>query len=339
MQSGRFAGRLRKITIVHALCGAFIIYFGCYLQISNVISTVTLQDDQEVHRRIGYYIFGGVTVLHSITVLAVLPKVMGEKRITIPAYFGAGVVNAVNAITLLYNPSLQNAFLVWGSVNTFVYVRAILLVLTPAHIDWELMYTCGIVMASLVTYPLSLQGIWVYFVVPLALVYAPFHEKFVHWFGAFGFTEEDTESGNLPAKKNIASTTLLLRSTLIDKGYADKLEKDPRAQSAASKLQVLIRSKSAKSRRSLNSDSHLGEIPEDSSATPCDKEDLDLLTTGQVPAGSARPSLMRSAPGSNASVSTRLLQGSSRLFQRSTRKITQTALDIEAIAGDLARHL
>ena len=44
-------------------------------------------------------------------------QVMGERRITIPLYTAAGVTNLVNAITLLAEPSLKNAFLAWGSVN------------------------------------------------------------------------------------------------------------------------------------------------------------------------------------------------------------------------------
>lgn len=249
-QSGRFAGHLRKLTYLHIFCGVFIIYCGCYLQIDNMIGRVSTVDDQEQYRQILYYMLRCFAVSHSITILAVLPKVMGEKRITLPLYFGAGVVNFINAITLLCDPNLKNAFLVWGSVNTFIYVRAILL-LRPANMDWELMYTYAIVSAASISYPLSMQHEYVYSLSIGPLVYAPFHEKFVESLHMFGWTREDNVGGNMPSNKNIAPHTVKLRTALIGKNYAKELEKSPNAQLAANKIQDVFRRLSIKRQPSM----------------------------------------------------------------------------------------
>jgi hypothetical protein len=242
--SARFGNSLRKIIFMHICFGISIIYTGCYLHLNNVVNTVSQADDQDMYRRALYYLLGAAAVCHSISVLAVLPKVMGEKRITIPLYLGAGLINFANAINLLCNPNLANAFLLWGSVNTFIYVRAIIVFLSFAHIDFELLYTYGITAAGAVSYPLSNQSTYVYLVGLLPLLYAPFHEQFVIWFAEYGFTEEDEIGGNTPAQKHITLYQAKLRSMAIDAQYMDKLKANPKAQAAASKLQSIHRSMS-----------------------------------------------------------------------------------------------
>jgi hypothetical protein len=99
---------------------------------------------------------------------------MGEKRITIPLYLGAGLIKFANTINLLCNPNLGNAFLLWGYVNTFIHVRAIIVCLSFAQIDFELLYTYSITAAGAINYPLSNQSLYVYLLVLLPLLYAPF---------------------------------------------------------------------------------------------------------------------------------------------------------------------
>ena len=143
---------------VHIVTGVIILYTGVALHLDELArgevvgnsegatyglswTKLTQSEDDSSWRHSVYYIMGIATVIHSLTIGSVVTKVMGEKRITIPLYFCAGLVNGLNAIRLLHTPRLSNAYLVWGSVNTFIYVRFQILLLCLSYIDWELIYT------------------------------------------------------------------------------------------------------------------------------------------------------------------------------------------------------
>ncbi len=189
--SDRF-DRHRLILLIHIISGAVIIYSGCFLHIQNGISTRPVQESL-------FYIMGAMTCCHTATILPMAPHVMGEKRITTPLYIGAGLINLHNGIILLLNPCLENAFVLWGSVNTFVYQRVLLVGLMFSDLDWELLYTYSLLSAASITYPLSFQRQYVYMLVILPILYGPFHETISQ---RFGFPIEDTAGGNVPSKKN-----------------------------------------------------------------------------------------------------------------------------------------
>jgi hypothetical protein len=226
-QSGQFPSarfnQSRAPILIHVLLGFFIINIGVFLQVENEIYHITKIEDEGFIRQVLYYVLGVATVVHSFTIFAILSKVMGEKRITVPLYFVAGSINLGNSIALLMEPTLQNAFLVWGSVNTFVYVRAFLLVLAFAHLDWELMYTYSVLAAAAITYPLTGQDIRVFYGLAAPIVYAPFHERVCKWFPSLAFTPEDLAGGNTPSKKNVSAFTIAARTRVIDGTYAEQM--------------------------------------------------------------------------------------------------------------------
>ena len=186
----------RLILFIHIISGAVIIYSGCFLHIHNEIRPVLIPNSYQESL---FYTMGAMTCCHTATILPMAPHVMGEKRITTPLYVGAGLINLHNGIILLLNPSLENAFLLWGSVNTFIYQRALLVGLMFSNLDWELLYTYSLLSAASITYPLSFQRQYVYMLVILPILYGPFHEKTSE---RFGFPMEDTAGGNVPSKKN-----------------------------------------------------------------------------------------------------------------------------------------
>ena len=245
--SNRFNGMRRSIW-VHMMSGSIILYTGVALHLDELIGGVVEGDSEGAtsglswtklarsedestgwHRTV-YYIMGIATVVHSLTIASVVTKVMGEKRITVPLYFCAGLVNLYNAIKLLQTPRLHHAYLVWGSVNTFIYVRFQILLLCLSYIDWELIYTyacsCAhccphpyrthsysstlfrrllrsysILAAAAVTYPLSGQSEWVFLMVAAPTVYGPFHERFCR---LLRMHMEDDIGGNSPSAKHIS---------------------------------------------------------------------------------------------------------------------------------------
>lgn len=199
----------RTIMALHIICGVMIVYLGCFLHIQNEIKPVLKScDESETYRIILYYVMGSMSFIHSLTVLCISPFVMGEKRITVPLYIGAGLVNLHNGIILIINPGLQNAFTLWGSVNTFMYQRAILVLLMFANIDWELLYTYSLLAGATMTYTWSYQQQYLYFLLLLPILYAPFHEKV---YTCFKMPLEDTIA-NEPSTKNITEAQKELRS-------------------------------------------------------------------------------------------------------------------------------
>jgi hypothetical protein len=212
----------RKSIIVHIITGTIIIYMGTFLHVQNEFNTVTKANDkQHFYRRVLYYVLGFTTIVHSYTVLLAVPKVMGERRLTIPLYTVAGMLNFANAIILINEPTLQNAFLVWGSVNTFILVRLYLILLSFQHLDWELCYTYGIVTAAATIYPMTRQSPMFSLIFVAPLMYGPFHERFCEW---VGIAKEDIYDGNVPSKKNVGASAKKFRSLWIDKDYVEKLE-------------------------------------------------------------------------------------------------------------------
>ena len=132
---------------------------------------------------------GAMTCCHTATILPMAPHVMGEKRITTPLYIGAGLINLHNGIILILDPSLENAFLLWGSVNTFVYQRVLLVGLMFSNLDWELLYTYSLLSAASITYPLSFQSQYVYMLVILPNFVRTFSWKNIRevWFSNGGY--------------------------------------------------------------------------------------------------------------------------------------------------------
>jgi hypothetical protein len=209
----------RKSIILHIITGTVIIYIGTFLHVQNEFNTVTkAKDKQQFYRRVLYYVLGFTTIVHSYTVLLAVPKVMGERRLTIPLYTLAGMLNFGNAIILINEPTLQNAFLVWGSVNTFIIVRLYLILLSFQHLDWELCYTYAIVTAAATIYPMTRQSPLFSLTLVAPLVYGPFHERFCEW---VGIAKEDIYDGNVPSKKNVRASAKKFRSSWIDKDYAE----------------------------------------------------------------------------------------------------------------------
>ena len=212
--SNRFEGTFHRAGIwLHVLCGSVVLYVGCYLHLQNEIDEVYESEDGEPYRQALYYILGVFTLVHTFTVFFVLSRVMGEKRITIPLYLFAGVVNGINAAELLADPTLKNAFLVWGSMNIFVFVRWQILLLCFSYIDWELIYTYSILAAAAFTYPLTGQNEWHYMLLVGPIVYGPFHERIC---GYLGWHVEDDLGGNEVSEKHVSK----LQSTISESRFS-----------------------------------------------------------------------------------------------------------------------
>jgi hypothetical protein len=225
--SSRF-DRMRRTIQIHALAGAIIIYLGAYLHIQNEASTITTCSDTSARRKWMYYILGVTSLVHCVTVFLVCPKVMGERRITMPLYLGAGVVNLGNAINLLREPTLHHAMLLWGSTNVFIYVRFHVLLLSLAEIDWSLNYTYSIISAAALSYPMTLQDVRVYWLLVAPLVHSPFHEHICRF---LGWDAEDTtmlqpavKDTHMHEKVKSALGTLSSRSANIALNKRDKVD-------------------------------------------------------------------------------------------------------------------
>jgi len=202
--SSRF-DEMRLAIQIHASSGSVVVFSGIYFHIDNMMNSRTVDSDQSTFRDIFYYLVATAGTIHCMTVLKVLPKVMGEKRITVPLYFGAGFVNLYNAFMLFYDPSLDKFFLLWSSMNVFIFVRWFIIGLSFSDIDWELNYTWGILAAATVSYSLSVQRPEVYYLLATPLIYGPFHEYFADF---FGYPVEDTIGGNLPSAKNLPGSAM-----------------------------------------------------------------------------------------------------------------------------------
>lgn len=210
--SKRFDAK-RTTVVIHIIIGSLIVFLGCFFHIQNEVKPVLKNNDTSLPYRVClYYTMGSMSCIHTITVFCMAPYVMGEKRITIPLYIGAGLVNLHNGIMLLCNPNLPNAFFLWGSVNTFLYQRAILAPMMFSNLDWELAYTYSLLAGASVSYSLSSQPQYVYLLLLLPILYGPFHEKGAQW---FDIPLEDTLAGNKPSAKNITDTTKRLRGRIV----------------------------------------------------------------------------------------------------------------------------
>ena len=209
----------RIIIFLHIISGATVMFSGCFLHIKNEIRTKSgspiLDEVPTSSQEILFYVMGAMACCHTVTVIPLVPHVMGEKRITIPLYIAAASINLHNGLILILKPILQNAFLLWGSMNTFVYQRIFLLGLMLSDLDWELLYTYSLLSAASITYALSFQPQYLYMLVMFPVLYGPFHEKISK---RFGFPVEDTAAGNIPTK-TICST----KST--SKGHKISLKK------------------------------------------------------------------------------------------------------------------
>ncbi len=62
-------------------------------------------------------------VAQSLTVLPLLGKVQGTRALTVPWYVGLACLVLCSSLRLLTEPSFHQAMLLWGTVNTFIWVR------------------------------------------------------------------------------------------------------------------------------------------------------------------------------------------------------------------------
>jgi len=215
----------RWVMLTHVFTGMLVIYIGTYFHIDNEVKTVTIGEDRAMYRQILYYIMGAAGIGHTLTVSMALSKVMGERRITIPLYSIAAMMNLTNGIKLVIDPILQKCFLLWGSMNVFVYVRAICVSLCFAYMDWELVYTFGITMAAFIGIPLTNQDVFWFISLGGIFVYAPFHDTICE---KIGWAVEDHMNGNKPTRKNVTSTARKLRTKYIDEDFEKKLKRAKR---------------------------------------------------------------------------------------------------------------
>ena len=190
------------LILCHIVSGSAVLYIGSFLHIDNAVKEVYEWDDVNVSwRRPLYYTFAICGALHSMTVWGVVSKVMGEKRITLPMYCSAGIVNLSNSIWILVSPTLENSFRLWGSMNVFIMVRFLVVVMIPLAIDWELLYTYVILAAGYAVYPATKQSEYViFFLVVIPVLYGPFHERLAY---LFGYGVEDELGENRTGTKNI----------------------------------------------------------------------------------------------------------------------------------------
>ncbi|KAL3928058.1 MAG: hypothetical protein SGBAC_012814, partial [Bacillariaceae sp.] len=215
----------RAVMVIHVITGMLVIYIGVFMHIGNEVKGVTIGEDRALYRQIMYYIMGAAGIGHTLTVTMALSKVMGERRVTIPLYSIAALINLTNGIQLILDPTLQKCFLLWGSMNVFVYVRAICAVLCFAYVDWELVYTFGITMAAFIAIPLSNQDpLWFISLFGI-FVYAPFHDTICE---KIGWAVEDHMNGNKPTRKNVTSTARKLRTKYIDEDFEKKIQRAKR---------------------------------------------------------------------------------------------------------------
>lgn len=159
---------------LHIAVGSLIIYGGTVIHLHNELQGHAA--DEGLLWRIAYQILAVCGVVHALTTAGLLNQVMGERRITIPLYAAAGIVNLINSIDLLIDPSLANAFQLWGSMNTFIFVRFGVLFLSLAPLDWNLLYTYSMLNAAFITYPLTLQPMYAFWSLIAPVLYSPFHE-------------------------------------------------------------------------------------------------------------------------------------------------------------------
>ncbi len=210
--------------VLHIIAGMIIIYSGCFLHIQDMIYPVqNFDDDHKTYRKVLYYTMAVMSFIHTLTVLRMSPYVMGEKRITFPMYIGAGLINLHNGILLLINPGLPNAYLLWGSVNIFLYHRLSLMILMFANIDFELAYTFSIIAGGASGYTMSFQSQYIWSLLLLVVLYAPFHEKVA---GYFGLPLEDTLGNNKPSEKNITKEQKQLRGAVVEMFSRKNKEED-----------------------------------------------------------------------------------------------------------------
>jgi len=251
----------RMVMITHVITGCLVIYIGTYFHFNNEVKAVTVGEDQVLYRQILYYIMGAAGIGHTLTVTMALSKVMGERRITIPLYSMAALMNLTNGIKLILDPNLQKCFLLWGSMNVFVYVRAVCTILCFAYVDWELVYTFGITMAAFIAIPLSNQDVLWFIALASIFVYAPFHDKICE---KIGWAVEDHMNGNKPTRKNVTSTARMLRTKYIDEDFEKKIQTAKRQSVFGKAMSNMSRFKSFRfSKKAARMPSTaLGESPE-----------------------------------------------------------------------------
>ena len=186
---------------LHILVGSIIIFYVPFLHFEDLVAPVSAKADEALWRQLSYLVLAYSGIIHSLTVLKVVGKVMGEKRVTVALYLGAGAINMYNSVELALDPGLRKAFLLFGSMSTFVYVRFFIVAFGFSKIDWELNYTYSILAAAATAYPLSQQRPVVYTLLAMPVLYGPFHERVCRW---LGWDPEDTLGGNMPSNKNLA---------------------------------------------------------------------------------------------------------------------------------------
>merc|ERR1712176_429484 len=137
---------------LHIVAGFILLYGGSILHVLNEEQgPAYCGKDGTLWRIVCYRIFASFGIIHALTTAGLLNQVMGERRITIPMYACAGLINLVNSLHLFIVPSLANALRLWGSINTFIFVRVGIVVLAFTRLDWNLLYTYTLISAAFIT--------------------------------------------------------------------------------------------------------------------------------------------------------------------------------------------
>jgi len=202
---GPHDGTLRMALKLHVWVGAWLIFSGTAFTIRHWCSPMLFKDilGNKTAWETIYIISGFAGCLHALASYRMLEAVQGERRLCIPMYMVAITLNLTNGILLLrdYNKHefhldmTQQQFLhgvdlattrflmLWGSITTFIYVRAHIVLMTFFKIHYYTCYTYSIIGAATITYPLSGQSPLVFVGLAWFVIYAPAHNAFISYLG------------------------------------------------------------------------------------------------------------------------------------------------------------
>ncbi|KAJ3204135.1 hypothetical protein HDU67_009765 [Dinochytrium kinnereticum] len=142
--------------IVHIIFGTIVIYTGtifCFLleyRPGWVTETLT--------KRCAY-VLGISQLFHAVTCLHMNRFVYGNRKITVPIYYGATAICVITAVTLLMDPTDKRALLnAWAGMNIFIFVRFQYALLSLCQINQNELYTYATSSAGLILLPFTGQN-------------------------------------------------------------------------------------------------------------------------------------------------------------------------------------
>ncbi|KAJ3208521.1 hypothetical protein HDU67_006692 [Dinochytrium kinnereticum] len=142
--------------IVHIIFGTIVIYTGtifCFLleyRPGWVTETLT--------KRCAY-VLGISQLIHAATCLHMNRLVYGNRKITVPMYYGATAICVITAVTLLMDPRDKRALLnAWAGMNIFIFVRFQYALLSLCQINQNELYTYATSSAGLIILPFTGQN-------------------------------------------------------------------------------------------------------------------------------------------------------------------------------------